>query len=629
MEKFIKVLLFCLLPFALKAQVNGTIQLTVGTGVVRGSFGASGLDSLMVLQKNSLADGDYTRYNAATFKFIPRTPAQVRSDIGAGTGSGTVINVSGTTNRITVTNPTTTPVIDISSAYVGQNTITTLGTIGTGVWNAGSVTTTNIIQGGRVTATSANSTTGIEVDNTGTGNSIFIANRANNTSGYALNWYQNGIGSGGMWSTGVQAGTSKFSIKNQTVGHGLPNTGTTALEIDTLNAVTLAGTIAASNLVLGSTFTTSGAFPVIQRYTASTDVTFPTSGTLATTAGLWTSNTTQTGLTGDKTTTGTITAGSLVSNGSLSATGATDLHDVVGLSTGKKLYWNTSSSAYINSTGTNVMTLGVNNADIISLSTTGLAVTGGPLTGTSASFSTTLSVTGHTTFEGITSTGATGTGKLVYSISPVLTGTVSANNISAIGNIKEVAGNSFLLENTTQNSTAQIWNSGGTGASAISMDFPLDISTSTAGQIKFPATQNASSNVNTLDDYEEGAWTPAASFAGGNGDLSYSIQAGQYTKIGRQVTCVAYLLFSETTASGNLSISGLPFTSSSITNLLGGFGIFTDNLALIVGAPVGFINTSSTTIPLSYTGTGASTTISNTNTGANALFRMSFTYFTD
>ena len=39
----------------------------------------------------------------------------------------------------------------------------------------------------------------------------------------------------------------------------------------------------------------------------------------------------------------------------------------------------------------------------------------------SASFAGALSVTGHTTFEGVTSTGATGTGKLVYDTSPVLT----------------------------------------------------------------------------------------------------------------------------------------------------------------------------------------------------------------
>jgi len=44
-----------------------------------------------------------------------------------------VSSVSGTLNRITSTGGTT-PVIDISASYVGQSSITTLGTIGTGVW---------------------------------------------------------------------------------------------------------------------------------------------------------------------------------------------------------------------------------------------------------------------------------------------------------------------------------------------------------------------------------------------------------------------------------------------------------------------------------------------------------------
>lgn len=47
---------------------------------------------------------------------------------------GTVTSVSGTTNRITSTGGAT-PVIDISASYVGQSSITTLGTITTGVWN--------------------------------------------------------------------------------------------------------------------------------------------------------------------------------------------------------------------------------------------------------------------------------------------------------------------------------------------------------------------------------------------------------------------------------------------------------------------------------------------------------------
>jgi len=50
-------------------------------------------------------------------------------------GTGTVTSVSGTANRITSTGGTT-PVIDIAATYVGQTSITTLGTIGTGTWNA-------------------------------------------------------------------------------------------------------------------------------------------------------------------------------------------------------------------------------------------------------------------------------------------------------------------------------------------------------------------------------------------------------------------------------------------------------------------------------------------------------------
>ena len=59
-------------------------------------------------------------------------------------GSGTVTSVSGTLNKIDSTGGTT-PIIDISATYVGQTSITTLGTIGTGVWNG---TTIAIANGG-------------------------------------------------------------------------------------------------------------------------------------------------------------------------------------------------------------------------------------------------------------------------------------------------------------------------------------------------------------------------------------------------------------------------------------------------------------------------------------------------
>ena len=72
----------------------------------------------------------------------------------ASTVTGTVTSVSGTANRISVTSPTTTPVVDIAATYVGQTSITTLGTVTTGAWNA---TTIAVSYGGTgATTLSAN-----------------------------------------------------------------------------------------------------------------------------------------------------------------------------------------------------------------------------------------------------------------------------------------------------------------------------------------------------------------------------------------------------------------------------------------------------------------------------------------
>jgi hypothetical protein len=82
-------------------------------------------------------------------------------------------------------------------------------------------------------------------------------------------------------------------------------------------------------------------------------------------------------------------------------------------------------------------------------------------------------------------------------------------------------------------------------------------SSSGAG-ITFPATQSASSDANTLDDYEEGTWTPSQGTMVVVGTFS---STGTYVKIGKQVT-VQYSLNSTSTVSGSSStyFSNLPFT---------------------------------------------------------------------
>ena len=67
---------------------------------------------------------------------------------------------------------------------------------------------------------------------------------------------------------------------------------------------------------------------------------------------------------------------------------------------------------------------------------------------------------------------------------------------------------------------------------------------------------------NFLNDYEEGTFTPTATFEGSDdGNKAYSTQAGTYTRIGRKVTCNIVLVFSNRgTGSGRLRFNGLPFT---------------------------------------------------------------------
>lgn len=91
-----------------------------------------------------------------------------------------------------------------------------------------------------------------------------------------------------------------------------------------------------------------------------------------------------------------------------------------------------------------------------------------------------------------------------------------------------------------------------------------------ANGIVFPATQVPSSNANTLDDYEEGQWTPEYAFST-SGSATATSKQGYYTKIGRLVVAQFYI-YTDSVSSpvGNATITGLPFTSANTTNNLSG-----------------------------------------------------------
>ena len=74
--------------------------------------------------------------------------------------------------------------------------------------------------------------------------------------------------------------------------------------------------------------------------------------------------------------------------------------------------------------------------------------------------------------------------------------------------------------------------------------------------------------VNTLDDYEEGTWTPSDQSGAG---MSLTVWEAFYTKIGRKVYVEIGFLIPTNSSTADVSIGGLPFTAKSGNDNTGGF----------------------------------------------------------
>jgi hypothetical protein len=83
---------------------------------------------------------------------------------------------------------------------------------------------------------------------------------------------------------------------------------------------------------------------------------------------------------------------------------------------------------------------------------------------------------------------------------------------------------------------------------------------SSGAGIAFPATQSASSDANTLDDYEEGTWTPVD---GSGAGLTFTGVFGSYVKIGQLVFVITTFTYPSTANTSNGLVNGLPFTIAS------------------------------------------------------------------
>jgi len=90
-------------------------------------------------------------------------------------------------------------------------------------------------------------------------------------------------------------------------------------------------------------------------------------------------------------------------------------------------------------------------------------------------------------------------------------------------------------------------------------------SSSSGVGISFPGTQVASSDANTLDDYEEGTWTPTLRGSGSNPTVSSSSVSGWYTKVGNLVTLSFSCNFTFSGGSGSVWIGNMPFTPTALS----------------------------------------------------------------
>jgi hypothetical protein len=148
--------------------------------------------------------------------------------------------------------------------------------------------------------------------------------------------------------------------------------------------------------------------------------------------------------------------------------------------------------------------------------------------------------------------------------------------------------------------------------------------------VSFPATQSASSDVNTLDDYEEGTWT-AAITCGTSGTITLdpSYNTLRYTKVGRVVALTGFIYVSAVSSPvGTVTVTGLPFVNGAANGNVTGVSVYIYGLNTASNLMIG-IDKSSSSINTRTFSAGAVTTSIAGYFFATSGFYLNLTYFID
>jgi hypothetical protein len=238
--------------------------------------------------------------------------------------------------------------------------------------------------------------------------------------------------------------------------------------------------------------------------------------------------------------------------------------------------------------GTNIKTVG--GVSLLGSGDVGTLGVGYGGTGVSSA-----SITAFNNITGYTATGATGTTStnLVFSTSPTITTPTLAGDVSlSTGNITQ-----------------------GTAAKGVN----------------FSANSTAAGKTSTLLNwYEEGTFTPTLAGSSTNPTVTYSIQRGRYTRVGRLVTIECYVAWSAISGgSGNIQIAGFPYTIDPSTGASGGGAVsYFDGFTLTAGrTSVGLLaNANTKTASPTCMGSGVSTQYVPVSSVAAGLIIFTLTY---
>ena len=215
------------------------------------------------------------------------------------------------------------------------------------------------------------------------------------------------------------------------------------------------------------------------------------------------------------------------------------------------LYLGTDTTSGVFQIGNGNIGLSIAGTKLLDLSSGAVAVTG------------TLSVTGNTVIgagatsnwknlllsDYATNASASATAQLILSSTSYYLGIGNKSSAWIFGEANGIAAGSLM--STT-------WLTVGATGTAVTG------SLSTTTGIVFPATQNNQAGANTLDDYEEGTWTPVIANMTVVGAQTNS---GRYTKIGNIVYFAAYVSAATSiTWSASAIIDGLPYVGLAVPN---------------------------------------------------------------